>query len=197
MKFILPLFFSLFVIKFSFANSNLIKPVDSSSIIAKTIATKILNDGIALYQQGRNQEALIKFREASDKDPGNWKSVFYISKVSYDQRNYPLALSQIKSAFKIKDAVRSGDLMEQYARSLHRLGKIDSVIFYYNKAKILLTKSLSKELLVDLHIKQCEFAKKEFDLDYKTIIPCNLYGKWDKFDPDNSHMIPAAIRKFI
>jgi nucleoside-diphosphate-sugar epimerase len=43
--------------------------------------------------------------------------------------------------------------------------------------------------------KLCEFAKKEFDLDYKTIIPCNLYGKWDKFDPENSHMIPAVIRK--
>ena len=43
--------------------------------------------------------------------------------------------------------------------------------------------------------KLCEFAKKEFDLDYKTIIPCNLYGKWDKFDPKNSHMIPAVIRK--
>jgi len=43
--------------------------------------------------------------------------------------------------------------------------------------------------------KLCEFAKKEFGLDYKTIIPCNLYGKWDKFDPDNSHMIPGVIRK--
>lgn len=40
-----------------------------------------------------------------------------------------------------------------------------------------------------------EFAKKEFNLDYKTIIPCNLYGKYDKFDPKNSHMIPAVIRK--
>ena len=43
--------------------------------------------------------------------------------------------------------------------------------------------------------KLCEYAKKEFNLDYKTIIPCNLYGKWDKFDPKNSHMIPAVIRK--
>lgn len=43
--------------------------------------------------------------------------------------------------------------------------------------------------------KLCEFAKKEFKLNYKTIIPCNLYGKWDKFDPENSHMIPAVIRK--
>ena len=31
--------------------------------------------------------------------------------------------------------------------------------------------------------------------NYKTIIPCNLYGKWDKFDPLYSHMLPAVIRK--
>jgi GDP-L-fucose synthase len=43
--------------------------------------------------------------------------------------------------------------------------------------------------------KLCEYVKKEHGLDYKTIIPCNLYGKYDKFDPDKSHMIPAVIRK--
>ena len=43
--------------------------------------------------------------------------------------------------------------------------------------------------------KLCEYAIREFNLDYKTIIPCNLYGKWDKFDPTISHMIPAVIRK--
>jgi GDP-L-fucose synthase len=30
---------------------------------------------------------------------------------------------------------------------------------------------------------------------YTTLIPCNLYGRHDKFDPTNSHMIPAVIRK--
>lgn len=43
--------------------------------------------------------------------------------------------------------------------------------------------------------KLCQYALKEFNMDYKTIIPCNLYGKWDKFDIDKSHMIPAVIRK--
>ena len=43
--------------------------------------------------------------------------------------------------------------------------------------------------------KLCEFVKKEFNLDYKTIIPCNIFGKWDNFDPNYSHMIPSAIRK--
>ena len=42
----------------------------------------------------------------------------------------------------------------------------------------------------------CEYIMKEdLDKNYKTVIPCNLYGKYDKFDPKNSHMIPAVIRK--
>ena len=42
----------------------------------------------------------------------------------------------------------------------------------------------------------CEYIVKEDDSkNYKTVIPCNLYGKYDKFHPENSHMIPAAIRK--
>lgn len=32
-------------------------------------------------------------------------------------------------------------------------------------------------------------------LQYKTLIPCNLYGPYDKFDPRWSHMIPAVIHK--
>ena len=37
--------------------------------------------------------------------------------------------------------------------------------------------------------------REDNKFDYKTIIPCNLYGKWDKFDPIHSHMLPAVIRK--
>ena len=43
--------------------------------------------------------------------------------------------------------------------------------------------------------KLCQFIKKEKNLNYKTLIPCNLYGKWDNFDSEKSHMIPAAIKK--
>lgn len=42
----------------------------------------------------------------------------------------------------------------------------------------------------------CEYIVKEDNSkNYKTVIPCNLYGKHDKFHPKNSHMIPAVIRK--
>lgn len=44
----------------------------------------------------------------------------------------------------------------------------------------------------------CEYISREnANLSYKTVIPCNLYGKYDKFDEKNSHMIPAVIRKLV
>jgi GDP-L-fucose synthase len=42
----------------------------------------------------------------------------------------------------------------------------------------------------------CEYIMREnLDYLYKTVIPCNLYGRYDKFDPAYSHMIPAVIKK--
>ena len=42
----------------------------------------------------------------------------------------------------------------------------------------------------------CEYALRENPaLNYRTLIPCNLYGPWDKFDPRHSHLVPAIIHK--
>jgi len=42
----------------------------------------------------------------------------------------------------------------------------------------------------------CEYINREDAIfEYKTVIPCNLYGKYDKFDPKHSHMLPAVIKK--
>lgn len=44
--------------------------------------------------------------------------------------------------------------------------------------------------------KLCEYVSREnSQFKYKTIIPCNIYGHFDNFDPSSSHMIPAIIRK--
>ena len=44
--------------------------------------------------------------------------------------------------------------------------------------------------------KLCEYiASEDASKNYKTIIPCNLYGRHDKYDPRHSHLIPAVIRK--
>lgn len=42
----------------------------------------------------------------------------------------------------------------------------------------------------------CEYINRESpECHYKTLIPCNLYGKYDKFDPQHSHLVPAIIHK--
>ncbi len=42
----------------------------------------------------------------------------------------------------------------------------------------------------------CEYINKEdSSCLYKTVIPCNLYGRYDKFDPKHSHMLPAVVKK--
>lgn len=42
----------------------------------------------------------------------------------------------------------------------------------------------------------CEYIMREdASFQYKTLIPCNLYGRYDKFDPAHSHLIPAIIHK--
>ena len=44
--------------------------------------------------------------------------------------------------------------------------------------------------------KLCEYVTRENPaLHYKTLIPCNLYGRHDKFDPARSHLVPAIIHK--
>ena len=45
-------------------------------------------------------------------------------------------------------------------------------------------------------LRMCEYITNQFEgFHYKTLIPCNLYGRHDKFSPKNSHLIPAIIRK--
>lgn len=42
----------------------------------------------------------------------------------------------------------------------------------------------------------CQYIGREQpSFGYKTLIPCNLYGRHDKFDPKHSHLIPAIIEK--
>jgi GDP-L-fucose synthase len=45
-------------------------------------------------------------------------------------------------------------------------------------------------------LRMCEYASRQFNgYQYKTVIPCNLFGPFDKFDPKSAHLVPAVIRK--
>ena len=45
-------------------------------------------------------------------------------------------------------------------------------------------------------LKACEALRNQFDKDFVSLMPTNLYGERDNFDLNSSHVIPAMIRKF-
>jgi len=45
-------------------------------------------------------------------------------------------------------------------------------------------------------IKLCESYNRQFQTDFRSVMPTNLYGPNDNFHPENSHVIPALIRRF-
>lgn len=45
-------------------------------------------------------------------------------------------------------------------------------------------------------IKLCESYNRQYGVDYRSVMPTNLYGPHDNFHPDNSHVVPALIRRF-
>jgi len=45
-------------------------------------------------------------------------------------------------------------------------------------------------------IKTCESYNRQYGVDYRSVMPTNLYGPGDNYHPENSHVIPALIRRF-
>ena len=98
-------------------------------------------------------------------------------------------------------------LMASQANKVKRLMNLSSSCMYPRDAK----NPLSEDLILKGELEPtnegyalakvastrlCEYIHREDEsFLYKTVIPCNLYGKYDKFDPEHSHMIPAVIRK--
>ena len=45
-------------------------------------------------------------------------------------------------------------------------------------------------------IKMCESYNRQYGRDYRSVMPTNLYGLGDNYHPENSHVVPALIRRF-
>ena len=45
-------------------------------------------------------------------------------------------------------------------------------------------------------LKLCQSYRDQYNVDYQCLIPTNLYGPHDRFDPDGCHVIPALIRRY-
>lgn len=45
-------------------------------------------------------------------------------------------------------------------------------------------------------IKLCESYNRQYGVDYRSVMPTNLFGPGDNFHPNNSHVLPALLRRF-
>ncbi|MEJ6404761.1 GDP-L-fucose synthase family protein [Yoonia sp. 2307UL14-13] len=45
-------------------------------------------------------------------------------------------------------------------------------------------------------IKLCESYNRQYGVDYRSVMPTNLYGRGDNFHPENAHVLPALIDRF-
>ena len=45
-------------------------------------------------------------------------------------------------------------------------------------------------------IKMCESYNRQYGTDFRSVMPTNLYGQNDNFHPENSHVLPALLRRF-
>ena len=45
--------------------------------------------------------------------------------------------------------------------------------------------------------RHCAYVSRQAGFAYRTVIPCNLYGPGDAFDPERSHLVAAAVKKVV
>ena len=153
--------FALLFITNSSAFSMTMPPDSTTNIVDKAAAAILIEEGRTLYAEGRMKDALIKFRQASVKDANSWRASYWISKCHYNMDNYGYALQYALSATSLGDDKTDDEVFYILGSCYHRLNNIDTAIINYQKAKERLPKRRAKELRVDHHIAECEFALAE------------------------------------
>lgn len=103
--------------------------------------------------------------------------------------------------------IETNVIHEAYAAGVGRLLQLGSSCIYPRDAKqpmsedALLTGPLEPTnepyaIAKIAGIKLCESYNRQYGVDYRSVMPTNLYGPGDNFHPENSHVLPALIRRF-
>lgn len=133
-------------------------PDTITSVVDRSAALLIVEDGKKMYTEGRVRDALIKFRQAAVKDPNSWRPPYWISLCHYNLDNYGFALQYGNEAIQKSTAVDK-DIYELLGKANHRLGNLDSAIVNYEMALKVMSKSALRDAQIPEKIKQCQFAK--------------------------------------
>ncbi len=136
-------------------------PTDTTtSLIDRSAALIMIDEGRKFYDEGRNRDAIIKFRQAAIKDPNSWKGPFWVARCHYNLNNYGYALQYANEAISKEPLEVDQEVYELLGKSYHRLGMLDSALVNYRIALEKLSSNRARELRVQHHIDECLFAQK-------------------------------------
>lgn len=181
MKHIISLLFFLL-----FATSALHSQVSDSttSLLNRSSALKMIDQGKVFIGEGKVREALIVFREASVKDPFQWKASYWIAFCHNQLGNFGYANQYAKETIKKAGTEVDVEIYEILATSFHQLNQLDSALYYYSNCKDKLSKVRYNQLRIDQKIANCEFAKKATNSENKRIpLAANINSGADEYAP--------------
>jgi len=162
MKIILSLSFVLFLFGSKLMAMSVSTPPDSvTGIVDKSAALLIIDQGRQLIHDGKVRDALIVFKEASQKDPNSWKPVFWVAYCHYKLNNFGYAQQYGQEAILKGDGDVDKDVYDILGSSYHRTGSLDSAAMYYGIALKEMSKMRAKELRIEHKLAECEFAIAE------------------------------------
>lgn len=136
-------------------------PDSTTTLVNKTAAIYLVEEGKTFYNENKIKEALIKFRQATVKDPNSWKAAYWVGKCHYRLNNYGYSLKYANQAMILGQDKVTDEIYFLLGNAHHRLGNIDTALVNYELALSKMSPNRAKVLRVDKHIAECEFAKKE------------------------------------
>ncbi len=139
-------------------------PDTTTSIVDKTAALYMLEEGKVLYGEGKIKAALIKFRESGIKDPSSWKAAYWVGQCHYLLNNYGYALKYAQKAIELGGDKVEPEVYYKMASAYHRLGNLDSAVINYQLSLEKLSKNRIKVLNIEHNIAECEFAKNAIEV---------------------------------
>ncbi|MEX1192882.1 MAG: sialidase family protein [Brumimicrobium sp.] len=167
-------------------NLEVASPPDSSStIIDKTAALFLIDEGKKFYNQGKSVDALRKFREAYVRDEYSYRAAYWIGKAHYNMDNYGYALKYAKIAEALSEAA-DGEVFLLLGEAYHRQSLLDSARMNYDLAKIQLSSAKRTAFKIDQKIEEISYAQSVADKEVKyekQLLGSEVNSGYDDYSP--------------
>lgn len=162
---------TLLLIGFAGLGFGFTPPDSTTTLIEKGTAKYLISEGKRFYNENNYRNALVKFREALDKDKGNAVATYWLAECHLSLGNYEKARTYVEEALG-KDENVHEQARNVLALCLHRIGELEKAVENYKLTLGILPPAQAKELQVQFHIEQCERAMKMMKEPVNVKISC-------------------------